>query len=226
VLVGEPLNPSYLKEIETFIRENGMENVTITGKVSHAEIPAYLERTHVFVSASRMEVQSLVIIEALASGTPVVGLSNETVDELVDGEVGAWLPKDAPPGEFARQVERVCSLPPEEYERICLNARRRVGGMDWDDVLELTTRAYETVIRSHPQPSPRQGERLARLVAYLPGGQVRRFLETQTGALSARYRKVRRVTGKTWLFAGMNVLTSLVAYPLMRPPGTSWLRKT
>ena len=46
------------------------------------QIPNYLERAHVFPSASKMEVQSLVVIEALASGTPVVGLSNETIDEL------------------------------------------------------------------------------------------------------------------------------------------------
>jgi hypothetical protein len=36
----------------------------------------------VSISASAMEIQSLAVIEALASGTPVVGLSNEAVAEL------------------------------------------------------------------------------------------------------------------------------------------------
>ncbi len=46
-------------------------------------------KTHAFVSASKMEVQSLAIIEALASGSPVIGLGNETVDELVDETNGS-----------------------------------------------------------------------------------------------------------------------------------------
>jgi hypothetical protein len=209
------------------VRENGLDNVTITGKVAHSEIPAYLERTHVMVSASRLEVQSLAIIESLASGTPVIGLSNETVDELVDEQVGVRLPGDASPEQFARQVERLCSLPPDEYERLCLNARQRVSGMDWDDVLELTAQAYETVIQARPRPASLQSQPLARLLAHLPPGKVRRLVKRQTKAFSARYKRVRRVTGKTWLFAGVNVLTSLVAHPFMRAPGTSfrWSRE-
>ena len=218
VLIGEALNPLYQQEIEAFIQANGLKNVTIPGKVDQSEIPGYLERSHVFVSASRMEVQSLVIIEALASGTPVVGLSNETLDELVDGEVGAWLPKDARAEEFACQVERLCSLSQAEYEQICQNARQRVRGLDWDDVRELTVQAYESLLREHPAHSPLQSERLAKLVASLPSRSVRRFLFDQT----ARVKKVRRVTGKTWLFAGVNVLTSLLAHPFMRAPGTSF----
>jgi len=53
------------------------------GEIPYHQIPQILEKTHVLVSASKMEVQSLVIIEALTSGTPVVGLANETIDELI-----------------------------------------------------------------------------------------------------------------------------------------------
>ncbi len=67
-----------------------------------------LAQTHAFVSASKMEVQSLAIIEALASGSPVIGLGNETVDELVDETNGVRLPNDTSAEEFAAAIRSVC----------------------------------------------------------------------------------------------------------------------
>jgi glycosyltransferase involved in cell wall biosynthesis len=85
-----------------------------------------------------MEVQSLVIIEALASGTPVVGLSNETVDELVDASDGIRLSKDASPREFAAAVHKICELGEAEYRKLCENSRSRVNTLDWSIVMEKT----------------------------------------------------------------------------------------
>jgi hypothetical protein len=95
-----------------------------------------------------MEVQSLVIIEALASGTPVVGLSNETVDELVDESDGICLSKDASPDAFAAAIQSVCSLPPGEYTALCEQARERVKDLDWSNVMEKTVRQYELILDS------------------------------------------------------------------------------
>lgn len=147
-LIGGALEPGYLAEVEERIRALGLTNVELTGPVPYAEIPRRLERAHLFLSASRLEVQSLAVIEALASGTPVVGLSNETIDELVDDGVGKRLPPDASPDDFAREVERICTLPPEGYHRMCRAARERVRSLSWESVVEQTTRVYQELVAS------------------------------------------------------------------------------
>lgn len=141
-LVGAPVEPAYLAGLQETIRARGLRGVEIVGPIPYSEVPERLARAHLFVSASRLEVQSLAVIEALASGTPVVGLGNETIDELVDDRVGKRLRPDASPAEFAREVERICTLSPENYLRMCRAARDRVRDLDWQAVLEGTAQVY------------------------------------------------------------------------------------
>jgi hypothetical protein len=231
-LVGRPLNPDYDRQLKDFCGQHGLDNVVFTGQVTHSEIPAYLEKTHVFVSASKMEVQSLVVIEALASGTPVVGLSNETIDELVDAEVGCWLPSDARPETFAQCVERICALPQPEYDSMCARARDRVRELDWANVIALTVDAYNVLLGKRSPLVQRGDARLANLVSSLPSGEVREFLAGKVSALGGaieeaderwlvdtlplKVRAVRRVPQSTWLLAGVTILVSLVGYLVMK----------
>lgn len=145
-LIGEILEPGYLEALRSTIRERRLDNVDVLGPVPYAEIPRHLQAAHIFVSASRLEVQSLAVIEALASGTPVVGLANETVDELVDDRVGKRLPADAPPAEFARHVAAICRMSPDEYAAMSRAARDRVRALDWGAVIDQNCRVYAELI--------------------------------------------------------------------------------
>ncbi|MGD2105381.1 MAG: glycosyltransferase, partial [Anaerolineae bacterium] len=176
VLLGKALKPSYEDHLKEYCRAHGLQNVEFPGQVPHKEIPAYLERAHVLVSASKMEVQSLVVIEALASGTPVVGLSNETIDELVDDEVGHKLPSKTPPETFAAAVQRICILPQPEYDELCENARARVSHLDWSHVIDQTVSAYRELMEEKASITKQGGAMLADLVATLPSGEVRDIL--------------------------------------------------
>jgi glycosyltransferase involved in cell wall biosynthesis len=142
VLVGHYVDHQYMRDIEAEIGPALRDRVIFTGRLEHALVPEQLARTHVWVSASLMEVQSLAVMEALASGTPVVGLSNETIDELIDSDVGARLPKDAPPEEFARAVQALCESTDETYGAVCRNARTRARPYDWNHNMDLTERMY------------------------------------------------------------------------------------
>ena len=231
-IVGEPLNLAYGQQLRDFCQAHGLDNVVFTGQVEHKAIPPYLEKTHVFVSASKMEVQSLVVIEALASGTPVVGLSNETVDELVDDQVGARLPKDTDPAEFARHVEQICNLPQPEYDRMCENARQRVKRLDWTNVVALTTQAYESLLSENPPVTQKASTGLANLIALLPPGEVRDILAERVTALertiqekvhlepgaslASTIQQVRRVPASTWFFAGLTIPASVAGYLVLR----------
>jgi len=153
-LVGKALSSGYEKRLRGQVDRLAPGRVEFTGSVAFARIPSLLERSHLFVSASTLEVQSLVVIEALASGTPVVGLANETIDELVDEKVGRRLRRDATPAEFTRGIRKVCSLSQDEYDSMCRRARARVERLDWDDVATATTSAYQSVLARERAPAP------------------------------------------------------------------------
>jgi glycosyltransferase involved in cell wall biosynthesis len=218
-LVGEFLSPAYEKELRTYVAQNGLTNVIFAGEVNHSEIPAYLEQAHVEVSASKMEVQSLVIIESLASGTPVVGLSNETIEELVDEETGKRLPKDTPHEVFARCVEEMCNLPQPVYDRMCEAARLRVSGLDWKNVMETTVKVYDQLIAEKDKNQPVDQGRLLQIIARIPPGMVRdALLDKVVTPLYTSIRKQQRVTSKSRFFAGVTAVGSIFIYMAMKGP--------
>ena len=231
-LIGKALKPEYGKQLKRYCEAHNLDNVVFTGQVPHEEIPSRLEETHVFVSASKMEVQSLVVIEALASGTPVVGLANETTDELVDDEVGGRLPKDADPQQFAASVKRICTLTQPEYQSLCENAKRRVEHLDWSNVVDQSIAAYRELMDREPKITDKEGAMLADLVSFLPPGEVKEILKDRIEAaqrepggvtrflrklaLGKKWRALKRVPGSTWLLTGATIVVSLVGYLFMK----------
>jgi len=230
-LIGEPLKPTYDRQLKDFAREHDLD-VVFAGFVDHQEIPDYLAKTHVLASASQMEVQSLVVIEALASGTPVVGLSNETIDELVDEKVGARLPKDTDPREFARHVERICRLPQSEYDALCENARERVREHNWPNVIAQTVAIYETLQGKAPPTAEKSQKGLAKALSLIPPGETKNFLAKRVAVLektlrrttrpksestfASRIRKAGRVPGSTWLFFALTIPLSVLFYQIVK----------
>lgn len=141
-LLGETLEPGYLELLQKRVQQLALSDRVSIGRCEHRDIPAHLQVAHLFVSASTLEVQSLAVLEALASGTPVVGLSNQTIDELVDDAVGSRLPADAPPEVFARRISELLALTPDAYSALCARARERVSRFDWPVVLERLNAVY------------------------------------------------------------------------------------
>lgn len=164
-LVGVPLNDNYEEELREKAEEHNLP-VKFWGKVSHERIPEILEQSHFFVSASTMEVQSLAVLEALASGTPVVGLKNETTAEFIDNSVGRLLGAEASPPVFAQALEELSALSLEEYSAMCEESRKKVAHLDWSNIVEQTLCMYAEVIAS-AEVSPRRLNGLKKLLKFI-----------------------------------------------------------
>jgi len=76
------------KALESFFEDEGLMGRTIfTGYIPHKEIKDYYKAADLFVFASLTETQGLVVLEALASGTPVVAIAYKGIaNVLVNGE--------------------------------------------------------------------------------------------------------------------------------------------
>lgn len=65
--------------------------VIFTGLVDYDQMPAYLKMADLFVTASVTEVHPLSVVEALASGLPVIGIESVGVGDTVQSEVNGLL---------------------------------------------------------------------------------------------------------------------------------------
>ncbi|MFH0804796.1 MAG: glycosyltransferase [Patescibacteria group bacterium] len=84
------------RQLREHTRKIGLtEHVTFTGFVSDEDFPAIYCAAHVFAIASVAELQSLVTMEAVASGLPVVAVNAKALPELChDGENGFIFAED------------------------------------------------------------------------------------------------------------------------------------
>jgi 1,2-diacylglycerol 3-alpha-glucosyltransferase len=85
---GGPL----LKALATMVAENGLADRTrLVGPVDQDAVPAYLAMSNAFVSASVSEVHPLCVIEALATGLPVLAIDAPGMCDLVVNDVSGLL---------------------------------------------------------------------------------------------------------------------------------------
>jgi glycosyltransferase involved in cell wall biosynthesis len=87
VVAGDgPLRP----ELEARARSTGAR-VEFTGWVGRDQLPALYPRARVQVVPSRSEPQGVVVLEALASGTPVIGSDVGGIPEMIEDASNGWL---------------------------------------------------------------------------------------------------------------------------------------
>jgi glycosyltransferase involved in cell wall biosynthesis len=93
VMVGD--GPE-LEDLKNRVSLAGLnDQIHFTGRVDYEKIPQYLALADLFVTTSVTEVHPLTVIEAMASGLPVVGIDSPGVGDLVvDGVTGCLATND------------------------------------------------------------------------------------------------------------------------------------
>ncbi|MBE5876865.1 MAG: glycosyltransferase family 4 protein [Lachnospiraceae bacterium] len=102
LILGEGPERAHLSKL---IGELGLEDeVKLVGNVPNEEIPDYMAASDMFLFTSQSETQGIVILEAMAVGTPVVALDATGVrDVVVNGRNGFLTGNNE--GEWGRQIE-------------------------------------------------------------------------------------------------------------------------
>lgn len=110
VLVGESFYASYRREYER-LRQMAAElglgaQVEFAGKKPSAELVRYMQDSALLVLPSRRESLGMVLVEALACGTPVVATRCGGPEDVVNDQVGVLVPPEDPEA-LARGIEQV-----------------------------------------------------------------------------------------------------------------------
>ena len=111
----------------------------------HAVLPSLYASADAFVFASETETLGLVVLEAMASGLPVIATpAGGVADNLRDGENGlAFPPRDA--DAMARCMARI-ALDPLLRGRLGANALRWARRRSWDAELDRLDASYREIV--------------------------------------------------------------------------------
>lgn len=149
-LVGEVVEKECMRSINKVLPKLKNVEVKFLGHLEHMKVAELYRDMHFLLSASKKEVQSLVILESLASGTPVIGLANETTKEFVkDGLNGFILDIDTPVKTFAQKTEEALSLEEDKYIRMRQESRKTVEHLDWANVSVMTLKHYAEIVSEY-----------------------------------------------------------------------------
>ncbi len=145
LLVGQgPLR----REIEQAFERQGLGGrLHAAGSLEGPLISSAYQAMDVFAFASLSETQGLVLLEAMAAGTPVVALDAPGAREIVRDGLNGRLLKPASPEAFAAAVGEMAKTPAEEAARLKASARVTAQSLSITACAERTLRLYESLRR-------------------------------------------------------------------------------
>ncbi|UCD94909.1 MAG: glycosyltransferase family 4 protein [Candidatus Zixiibacteriota bacterium] len=133
-----------LAELRTLAEELAVaDRVTFLQRVPPEEIAAVYRRNSIFVMCSAHEGMSNAMLEAMASGLPIVTTPCEGVDELI-GDNGIVVETAAPP----KIAEAIRKLATDEQRRRTMSqaAREKAKDFAWPSVADQYIRCYKNVL--------------------------------------------------------------------------------
>lgn len=136
------------EEADAVIRDNGLEqDVLDLGKSSFAELPQLYSGAVALAYPSLWEGFGLPIVEAMASGTPVITSNNSSMKEI--GGDAALLVTPESVDEIAEAMYQIASSP-ELQDSLRTKGLERAARFTWRNTAEQTLALYE---RQHEQQS-------------------------------------------------------------------------
>ena len=141
-IIGDgPAIPSLKLQVEKL----GISNAVIfTGFIPNVELPNHYPQYDLFLTASTMETQGLVLLESLASGLPAVGVNSFAIPELVHHERNGFIAEPFQPQQMADLAIRILENP-QMYEAFSKESIKIAESHDINRSVEEMEKIYETI---------------------------------------------------------------------------------
>ncbi len=133
-------------DLEKLKKELKLNNVNFLGAKPRQELPKYYQEADIFVTASTIETQGIVILEALATGLPVVGARKLAIPDIVKDYVNGLTAEPFNPNDFAEKVLELLTL---DFEKLSRNARKSVQEHEIAKAMKNFDELYNTIYKAH-----------------------------------------------------------------------------
>jgi len=144
-IIGPRWDKEYVKEIEQMINsinEKGIHKVQLLDAMDQNELVRWYQKAAVVVCPYLYETYSIVALEALACGTPVVSTGTHIVEQSPDG----ILISSKNPRDLSKPIEKLI-MDKEMRENYGSQGRKLVEQyFSWESVLETLVKKYEDVL--------------------------------------------------------------------------------
>src|SRR5581483_1526181 len=138
------------QSLENLVRKLGLEKkTTFVGGLNRQELPLIYNLGNVFVIPSTAELQSIVTMEAMATGLPIIGANAGALPELVhDGENG-YVHTPGNSQEVADKILRILG-DPALAKRMGQKSMEIVKHHSFDEVIKVFEGVYSKVLAKKP----------------------------------------------------------------------------
>ena len=129
-----------LKQIVS--QKNLTDIIDVKGRIESDLMPDLYRQNDIFVSASMQEGMSNAMLEAMASGLPIITTRCEGVDELIaDNGIVVEQPR---PDAIADEIKKLAD-DKTGHELMCKAARKKAEQFGWDNIAEQYLRYYRNI---------------------------------------------------------------------------------
>ncbi len=123
--------------------KNLNEVVQITGRIESEDMPEIYRQHDILVSASQQEGMSNAMLEAMASGLPIITTRCEGVEELIENN---GIVIDKPEAAQIAQAIQKLSCDRQAYKQMAVEARKQAEKFSWNQTAEEYLNIYRRII--------------------------------------------------------------------------------
>jgi glycosyltransferase involved in cell wall biosynthesis len=132
-----------LEKLKELVEQQGVNRiVNLAGRVEVDKMPDIYRQNDIFVSASMQEGMSNAMLEAMASGLPIITTPCEGVSELI-ADNGIVVGNESA-GAIAQAIGKLAE-DRQGYKAMCVSARRQAEKFGWDKVAEEYIKLYRRI---------------------------------------------------------------------------------
>jgi L-malate glycosyltransferase len=138
-------NGSQAPLVRRYIETRGLEGVIrIPGNIRRSDMPKWFRAADIYINCSRSDGTSISLLEAMATGLPVVVTDLPANREWVTADENGWLSAADSSEDFADKLLRAARLNPEQRRQFAENSRSTVERRaDWDQNFPKLLRMYD-----------------------------------------------------------------------------------
>jgi len=121
--------------------------VFFTGKIPHDDLPILLSACQIYITASLTEMHSISMLEAMASGLPVLYINDESNKSQINDGVNGFIYSNA--DEMYEKIMYIKNLPKDEYIKFSDSVRETVSHSGAEGLANILIEIYQDAVKKY-----------------------------------------------------------------------------